>query len=443
MDATWRAVVSILLILGNAFFVMAEYSLVSCRKAKMESLARKGNRSAKLVVQALASISFYVAGTQVAITMFSIGIGSVTEPWITEWLSDFFGVSVNRSISFVIALLLVTYVTVVVGELVPKYVTLFRPDRVALLTIRPLMFFVAVLKPLIWLIQRSGALAVRPLGINLSKLGSEVVPKEELMLLLKAGTTEGVLAEVHAEILSRAVRLDKLMAKDIMVHRLDIQWIDANTPREKLLDSLAEIPHSRVPVCRGDIDDVVGIVYLHHIVKGMRDPEFTLAKAIIPPEVVPENITLDKIVLRMREARTQMLIVMDEYGGTNGLITLEDVVEEVFGDLEDRLESERPPIEIHHGGRVSARADVRFDELVGKLGADLEDPLTDTLANMLVTSLERMPKLGDSVETALGILRIENMSRHRITRVSLQLTSDWQHLAEREAQEKEKQDKGT
>lgn len=436
MDATWRAVVSLLLIFGNAFFVMAEYALVGCRKAKMESLAKRGNRSAKLVAQALGHISFYVAGTQVAITMFSIAIGSVTEPWITESLSDLFGVNVNRSISFVVALVLVTYVTVVLGELVPKYVTLFKPDRVALLTIRPLMFFVALLKPLIWVIQRSGAIAVLPFGINLAKIGSGAMPKEELLLLLKAGTTEGVLDEVHAEILSRAVQLDKLMAKDIMVHRLDIQWIDIQTPTDRLLDEFAEIRHSRVPVCRGDIDDVAGIVYLHHIVKGLKEPGFTLEKALISPELVPENLTLDRIVLRMREARTQMLIVMDEYGGTSGLITLEDVVEEVFGDLEDRLESERPPIEIHQNGRISARADVRFDEIIAKLNIELDEVSTDTLANMLVTNLERVPKLGDSIETQIGLLRIENMSRNRITRVSLQLLSQWQEVVHAAAQEK-------
>jgi len=434
-ESAGRLALSVALLLGTAFFVMAEYALVSCRKNQLEALARRGNRLARLVVEALDNVSLYVAGTQVAITMFSIGIGSVTEPWLTAVLGKLLGAEVYRTASFALSFIAVTYVTVVLGELLPKYVTLSSPNRIAMATVLPLRVFTTVLMPLVWLIQKSGALAVRPFGINLSKLGPQVLPKEELLLLVRAGTTEGLLDKVHADILSRAVRIDKLMARDIMVHRLDIQWIDVETPREELLKVLAGIPHSRVPVCRGDIDDVIGVVYLHHIVKGLQDPAFRLQDAIRPAEMVPENLTLERIVQRMREVRTQILIVSDEYGGTSGLITLEDVVEEVFGDLEDRLESERPPIEVHANGRVSARSDVRFDELVSRIGAELEEPSTDTLANMFVTELERLPRLGDSMTTPLGLLRIENMARHRITRVALQLAPEWMSLVEPAAAE--------
>lgn len=430
VESASRAAISLFLIFGNAFFVMAEYALVSCRKNQLETLARRGNRVARHVMDALNNVSLYVAGTQLAITLFSIGVGALVEPWVTELFQRLFGTSVGYGVSFGISMLLVTYFTVVFGELIPKYVTLNNPNRMAMITILPLRLTVTVLKPLIWVIQRTGALLLLPFGINLAKLGDQSLPKEELLLLVRAGTTEGLLDKAHAEILSRAVQIDKLMARDIMIHRLDIDWIDIETPRSELLAKFAAIPHSRVPVCRGDIDEVAGIVYLHHIVKGMQSERFELQDALREAVVVPENLPLDRIVAQMREARTQMLIVMDEYGGTSGLITLEDVVEEIFGDLEDRLESERPSIEVHASGRVSARADVRYDELVSRLGADLDDPSTDTLANMIVTELERVPKLGDSMETQLGVLRIENMARHRITRVSLQLSSEWASLAE-------------
>lgn len=424
-ESAGRLVASVLLILGNAFFVMAEYALVSCRRGQIEALSRRGNRSATLVLGALDDLSKYVAANQAAITMLSIGIGSLIEPWITGLLDSAFGVYVNRTTSFVLSLILVTFVTVVIGELVPKYITLNKPNHVALAVILPLRLFATILSPLVWVIQKSGALLVLPFGINLKKLGTTTLPKEELLLLVRAGTSEGLLDKAHAEILARTVHLDKLMARDIMVHRLDIQWIDADTPRDEVLAKLAKIPHSRIPVCRGDIDEVEGIVYLHHVVKGIQSPDFELEKVLRPAEMVPENLPLEKVVQRMREARTQMLIVLDEYGGTSGIITLEDVVEEVFGDLEDRLESERSPIEVFPGGRVSARADVRFDELVSKLGVELDDASTETLASMIVSELERTPKLGDSIATPLGVLRIENMAQHRVTRVSLQLSSEW------------------
>jgi CBS domain containing-hemolysin-like protein len=186
--------------------------------------------------------------------------------------------------------------------------------------------------------------------------------------------------------------------------------------------AVAAIPNTRVPVCRGDVDDVAGILYLHDFVRHWEDKDFDLEKILRPVVAVPENLTLDKIVERMQESRCQILIVADEYGGTAGLITLEDVVEEVFGELEDRIETERPTIELHPGGRVSARAEVRFDELVSRLGLDLpDDPSTDTLAQIFADRLERVPRMGDTIDTHLGVMRIENMARRRITRVSLQL----------------------
>jgi CBS domain containing-hemolysin-like protein len=163
-------------------------------------------------------------------------------------------------------------------------------------------------------------------------------------------------------------------------------------------------------------------VYLHDIVKNLDRPDFSLVQILRPAVTIPENLAIDKIVAQMRDQKTQILIVLDEYGGTSGLITLEDVVEEVFGELEDHLEFERAPIEVLAGGRLSARADVRIDELLAYLHSDenLEGG-TQTLAQVIVDSLGRVPKPGDQTETPFGIMRVDNMARQRITRVSVQL----------------------
>jgi CBS domain containing-hemolysin-like protein len=241
-------------------------------------------------------------------------------------------------------------------------------------------------------------------------------------MLVQSGGAEGTLDKVHADMVSRALRMDVLAAHDIMIHRLDIKWLDAGLNKEDALEKLRQIPFTRVPVCRGDIDDMIGIAYLHDVVRHLDDEDFSLERIARPLVAVPENLTMEKIVSTMRDNKTQMLIVMDEYGGTSGLVTLEDVVEEVFGELEDRLESERPPIEQLPGGRVSSRAEVRIDELLAflNLSFEVEDP-TATLATIIVNTLSRVPRPGDSVETEIGIMRVENMARRRITRVSVQL----------------------
>jgi CBS domain containing-hemolysin-like protein len=176
-------------------------------------------------------------------------------------------------------------------------------------------------------------------------------------------------------------------------------------------------------VCDKDIDEVVGIVYVQDIVAHWEDPKFSLSKIMRAPEFVPENLTLDKMVARMREAKTQIVIVKDEYGGTSGLVTLEDIVEEIIGDMEDRLESERPSIEQTNELRITARADVRYDELLGFLKLDLNggEFTTQTLASLIIDEIGRLPKIGDSVKLPIGTLKVENLARHRITRVTVNL----------------------
>lgn len=406
------------------FFVAAEYGIVSARKSRIEALARKGNRHAKALGKEMEDVSPYVAASQIAITMIGIGVGTVTEPYVTELLVSLFGNSVPHSVSFAISFLLVTFVLVVVGELVPKYLVLGSPEKVALLTFRPMKLVVLVFKPIIWLVQKAAALVLRLFGRSIQG-DQSAIAREELMMLVQSGGVEGTLDKMHAEMVTKALKLDVLDARDIMVHRLDIKWLDIDLDKDELLARLALIPYTRLPVCRGDIDDMVGVAYLHDIVKNLTRKDFCLEKLLRPVVAVPENLPMERIVATMRDQKTQILIVMDEYGGTSGLITLEDVVEEVFGELEDRLESERPPIELFSGGRVSAKSDVRLDELISFLKLPLETGgNTDTLAQIMVDSLDRVPRPGDQAETPLGTMRVENMARRRITRVSIFLKAE-------------------
>ena len=424
--------VSIFLLLGSAFFVAAEYSLVSSRRSRLETFAKAGNRNAASLVTALDNLSSLVACIQIGITMLGICVGAITEPFVTKVLSSAMGLSVDPRLSFVLAFLLVTFTLVVVGELVPKYATLRNPERAALLLYPPLRWISYVFYPLTWLARITALGILRGLGMKPQGEDSAAVPKEELLLLVQTGGADGILEKKHAELVSRALRLDVLTARDIMIHRLDVKWLQIDMPRDEVLQQLKTIPYTRIPVCREDIDSVAGIVFVHDIVKQLDMPDINLEAIMCPALFVPENLTMGRIVETMRTEKMHLLVVMDEYGGTSGIITIEDVVEEVFGDLEDRTEVQRPTIELR-GGRVSARAEVRYDELIGFLGLPI-DPgeVTDTLATMVVDRLERVPKTGDTVETKLGLMRVENMARNRITRVAIQLTPELRHALEAE-----------
>lgn len=423
-DTPLLVIASILLLLGSAFFVAAEYSLVSSRRSRLETMAKRGNRTAGAIVHALDNLSTLVASIQIGITMLGIGVGAITEPFVTTVLQNLIGQAVDRRLSFTIAFLLVTFTMVVVGELVPKYATLQNPERSALLLFPPLRLISFIVYPVSWLARVTATGVLKLFGVKPQLDESQAMPKEELLLLVQSGSAEGIIGKKHAELVSRALRLDVLTARDIMVHRLDVKWLPLDIQKDELLARLKVIPYSRIPVCGDDVDNIVGIVFIHDIVKRLSEPTVSLQSIMQTPIYVPENLPMGRIVETMRGERTHLLVVTDEYGGTSGIITIEDVVEEVFGELEDRSEIQRPMIE-RRGGRVSARAEVRYDELIAFLGLPLEpDVDTDTLATILVNQLERVPKTGDTIETKLGPMRVENMARSRITRVAIQLAPE-------------------
>ncbi|MGE0000620.1 MAG: hemolysin family protein [Fimbriimonadaceae bacterium] len=419
MSGWLTALVSVVFLALNAFFVAGEYAMVSVRRSSIQALARRKRRGAAAALGLLERLDKTVAALQLGITLVGIALGSVTEPLITAFIRarlDFVPIGLLQTVS----ILLVAFPLVVLSELVPKFVVIRHPERWALALAPAILPMVRLVAPVVWLLQASANLFIGP-GKRGGEGSGENVSREELLLLVQSGEAMGSLAKDEAGLVERALRLDRLQVDDVMIHRLDVQWLEASTPREELLSKFAHVPHSRIPVCEGDIDEVIGMVFVQDILRAI-EQGLEVRQVARPPEFVPETLSLDRALQRMREARTQILIVSDEYGGTAGILTLEDIVEEVFGELEDSLEHERPTIEVLGSGRVSARAEVRYDELLEflDLDPDEDDPFTtETLAEIVVDSLGRVPRLGDSVKTPVGMLRVENMARRRITRIAL------------------------
>ena len=424
-DSSLTLLLSLLLLLGNAFFVAAEYGLVGARRSKITALARKGNRSAKRVLRMLDERATYIAGIQIGITMFGIALGALTEPFLSGVILGLVS-TLPSQVASTLAIIVVTYPMVVIGELLPKYVTLRYSERVAMLLVNPLRLIIPVLKPVTWLFRTTTVLMLKLFRVDMDARQTEGISREEFAVMVQTSQDEGEFDEAQASLLTNTLKFDTLDANDVMIHRLDIKWLDLDTPRDDLPAKVAAIPHSRIPVCVGDIDELVGVVYVQDILAHWDDDDFKIDRIMREPEFVPETLTLDRMIELMRDIKTQIVIVRDEYGGTSGLVTLEDVVEEIFGDLEDRLESERPSIERTSESRVTARAEVRYDELIAFLKIDLngEDATTDTLAALIVNGLGHVPHLGDTVELPIGTLKVENMARQRITRLAVYLNPE-------------------
>lgn len=415
------------LLLGNAFFVMAEYGLVGARRSRIESSAKKGNLTDALVLKAMDQINRYVALIQICITVIGIVVGATIEPAMTESLNKLFPDFIPGAVITVCSYIIMTFALVVFGELVPKYIALSYPELVARLVVRVLKILVILLSPLIWVFEKSGQAILN----LLAKMGLANKPedpslmRDELFFMLRSGEESGHLEEHHTDIITKSLRLDRLDAEDAMIHRLDIRWISINASQEEIIDKIKTLSHTRIPVCNDDIDEIVGIVYLQDIVRAMAEGKPINLEALSrEPIFVPENLTLDRLVNLMREMKTQIVIVQDEYGGTNGLVTLEDVVEEIFGDLDDAVEGERPAIEKTGNYRLSIRPDVRYDELLDYLDLEPQDSepwTTESAISILIEKLDRTPKMNDSIEIPLGRLRVEAVARQRVTRIGVYL----------------------
>jgi putative hemolysin len=420
-STTYNVLIGVLLMVGSAFFVGAEYASVSMRKPKLEGLAKQGNKGAKGLLKMLENLSPVIAGTQIGITMVGVAMGSVTEPFVSHHLKKAL-TWMPEGVASLLSFILVLFVLVVVGELVPKYLALTYPERFMLIFRRPIDIFVKVFGLIIWCAEICSGAILKLFKIDIKETGKEKIQKDELIMLVNSTKSDGTLDAEHANMVSRALKLDVLDARDVMVHRLDIHWIDVSSTIGAALHEFARCRHSRLLACDGDIDEVTGVIHLVDVIRVSTTPDATLASIIRPIIAVPENLTIERMVNTMREQKSKILLVRDEYGGTSGLVTSEDVFEEVFGELEDGPESERPALDIQPNGRVSARAELRFDEVVNKLGLDV-DPgeQTDTLADLIVDELQRVPRTGDQIETSIGTLIVENMARRRITRVGIHL----------------------
>jgi CBS domain containing-hemolysin-like protein len=371
-------------------------------------------------MRALANLSPYVAGIQLAITMSGIGLGWLGEQTLSHILEPVLQGIGLHFVSGVLAFLVMTFLVVVIGELIPKYLSLRSPDRMLLKVIIPLNAFLLVIRPLTIILEIAGYWILRPFGINIRRQERNAIAKEELALIVKESSSAGEFEMGHARMVTKTLLLADLQADDIMIPRVDVVSVDADTPRADLAKLLAKQSHTRVVVCEdGDLDEIVGILHLQDALRLISGSGKTARDVMRPAVFVPPNLSLERLVDMMREEKAQMLVVRDEHGGTAGILTLEDIVEEIFGELDDQVEHAQPRISTSPDGRIIMRGDVRTDELADYMRLD-ENPLErEAVSTIILTGLDRVPKIGDSIETPLGILRVVNMSRRRITRVAL------------------------
>jgi CBS domain containing-hemolysin-like protein len=461
-----------ILVLANAFFVASEFSLVSVRRTRVDQLAAEGNGAAVVVQRAVRDLDRYIAATQVGITIASLllgGFGEQTlEPLLTplfRWVPEGWLGITQATLVAGFAYFIMTALHVIIGELMPKSIALQRTEKTALQVARPMAFFAVVFSPLIWLLNGVGNFLLRLLGFHPAEGHTQVHSPEELDLIFTESHKGGEINQTEFDILHRVVRFSDTTALAIMVPRLEMQTLPVTTTRSELADFLESRPHTRIPVYRESIDGIIGVVnskdleHVHsrelareleqwktvhahrgngntiaEIDQGSNEQTLDLTSLMYEAVFVPETIRIDGLLAEFKKNRQQMAVVIDEYGGTVGLVTLADLLEQVFGDLPDEAAEKEPEILERPDGSIQLTGGVSIDEVNELFGFGFPTDQAVTMAGLVVNLLGRIASVGDEVEIYGCRLRVGQMDRFRITSLGLfpppDKTSETQSLDE-------------
>jgi putative hemolysin len=451
-----------ILVLANAFFVASEFALVSVRKTRIDQLAAEGNGTAAVVQRAVHNLDRYIAATQVGITLASLLLGGIGERTLEPILAFLFGwvpeqwwVITRTGLVAGFAYFIMTALHVIIGELMPKSIALQRPERTALWIGRPMSFFAMLFSPLIWMLNGIGNFLLRRLGFHAAEGHSQVHSPEELDMIFTESHKGGEINQTEFEILHRVVRFSDTNVRAVMIPRLEMQALPVSISRQALTTFLQSRPHTRIPVYEDSLDEILGVVnskdveHLYnrvlseeldklksamsegnkgsHVLDAIQAADETmldLRPILIEATFVPETIRIDQLLNEFKKRRQQLAIIIDEYGGTSGIITLADLLEQVFGDLPDEAAESEPEILQRPDGSIRIAGGVSIDEVNELFGLGFPSEEAVTMAGLIINALGRTASAGDEVEINGVRLRVERVTRFRISTLSLFLPAD-------------------
>ena len=408
----------LILVLLNGFFVAAEFALVKVRPTQIEPHLARGDRRARVARHMIRHLDAYLSATQLGITLASLALGWIGEPafaWILEpWILRIPGATpaLVHSISLTTAFAVITVLHIVIGELAPKSIAIRKSEATSLWIAVPLFYFYKMAYPAIWLLNHAAngilqVIGIRPLSE--SELGHT---EEELRRLLTDGS-QAALSAQKGELLDNVFELSHRTARQIMIPRGDVVYLSTTRPMAENLEIARKSGHTRFPLCDGDLDHVIGLVHIKDLFRAKETPAQlgVVARGI---KFVPETARLDRLLRRMRRERAHLAAVLDEYGGVSGIVTLENVIEEIVGPIQDEFDTEKPELVRTGPDAYQVSGSMLVVDLEDELGIEFSERDEDTIGGVVVSELGRLPRTGDRVR--VGPLRLEvlDVDRNRI-----------------------------
>jgi CBS domain containing-hemolysin-like protein len=423
-----RLIALVLLVLANGFFVAAEFSLVSVRRTRIAELVAKGNTRARWVQRAIDDPDRFIAATQLGITLASLGLGWIAEPALGNLLEPLIRLfpaqiedEVAHSLSAGLSFAIVTFLHVVIGELAPKSIALQHPERTSLYVAQPTVWTERLFKPFIWLLNGTGNALLRWVGVE-PAAGHELVHSvEELKMLVRASAQSGVVGGEAEEMLTAVFDFGGLLVRQVMIPRTEMIAVREDARIDEIIELASENPFTKFPVYAENQDQILGVVNIKDLLfafNGTRTDQ-QLARDLMREAIfIPETARVNTLLQLFRASQRHMAIVLDEYGGTAGVVTLADLLEEIVGEVSDPFDSERD-IQPLPDGSTLVDGLTLIEEVNEHFGLELDDPNYDTIAGYVLGHLERLAKVGDAIQIDGVRLRVEAMDGFRVARISI------------------------
>ncbi len=414
----------------NAFFVAAEFSIVKIRRSRLEEIEAHGNKKARLAIKVTSALDSYLSATQLGITLASLALGWIGEPALAIIIDPLYGTWLKddpilmHSVSIATAFTIITLLHVVFGELVPKSIAIQKTETAVMFVVRPLYLFARLFKPIIFIFDHLAAFSLKIIGIQPAHDSDLVHSEEEIKLIAGASQRGGIIDKTESEIIKNAVDFSDKIAREIMIPRQDMECLYLENSYQENFDIIKQSNHTRYPVCNEDKDNIVGMVHLRDIL--MKEEQKDITKMLREILFVPESLSVSEVLHTMKRQHIHMAIVIDEYGGTSGLISLEDVLEELVGDIQDEHDTSDEVYEKRlEDGSFEFLGMTLLDEALEYMGLHkIEEHEEDTIGGYVFGLLARKPKVGDIVDSPLCRFEILEIDGFRVKKVKASLKKE-------------------
>lgn len=427
-----KIVILLLLILVNAFFAMSELAVISLNDNKIEKMAEEGHKKAKKIVKLTENSSKFLSMIQIGVTLAGFLTSASASTSFAQIITDKLmqtpvktvGAGVISGFSVVIVTLIMSYFSLVLGELVPKKIAMQIPEKISFRIVNILLFFSKLFSPVVKVLAVSTNAVVRVLGFN-PHADEETVTEEEIRMMVDVGGEKGVIEDVQKEMINNIFEFDDLDAGDIMTHRTDMVAVEVNDPLNEVIEKAIEDGYSRIPVFEEDQDNIIGLIYVKDLLEyvGKSLPNMTLRDIMREPMYVPESKICGDLFKEMTEGHTQMAVVVDEYGGTAGIVTLEDILEAIVGNIQDEYDDEDEEISKINETTFTIDGITNTEEVNELTGVELPEGSYDTLAGFIIKELGFLPKEGETYEVEYKNLKftVISVDERRIEKVKVEI----------------------